>query len=388
MFPRPPLSAVACLTVGLFASATLHADQDGAPVDVNKMLKELSALQLANTPQVKTLKQNALQQIGAASGSADKALGFWIEGIKATQMQGAGDEAAQFRAWRDSEGDIYKEREVQEAILLTTQWLSLTLQRASGSTVKDLLPAVINYSKALLADQAAMEALEAKIKKEREMEGGGPGPRGVIGKQQDVRQAVKFDSEVKRVHDSILRQDVSNSVLAQWYKIGGFIQTEGWEMTPGSFEGIYKNIVQPELRIEKDPRVFDYWDYKLQKESDIATKSKLTFEIDRFNNLRRPELLWNRVQEMAAIGQKNRAAAEMLNLIKTYPAHPAAASWVTALQTFLAPPAPTAPDATAPAPGTSAQPVAPPPPVAAQPQAQPFVPSTGPTPTALLPGAQ
>ncbi len=90
----------------------------------------------------------------------------------------------------------------------------------------------------------------------------------------------------------------------------------------------------------KDPHVVDYWDAKLRHESEGATRSKLTFEVDKFNTVRRPQLLWSRSQDLATIGHKNRAAAEMFTLIKTFPTHPDAPGWIDQLQTLLAPPAP------------------------------------------------
>ncbi|MEP6668467.1 MAG: hypothetical protein ABJF10_04900 [Chthoniobacter sp.] len=381
MFPRSPRSAIACLTVGLFASATLHADQDAPPVDVNALLKQLHTLRDQQAVQAKTSRQAAIQLINAAAGSTERSVKLWEDAVQATQMEGAGKEAAQFRAWRDTEGELFKEKEVQNAVHLHLEWLSLTLQRSNGVAVKDLLPAIVNYTKELLADQAWMEALDDTIKKEKDA-AAGPGPK------KQGRQAAKDDVAIRKTHDGILNRKLDNSIIVQWLKLSDFVTLEKWEGNPGNLDGIYKNTVLPEMRLQKDPHVFDYWDMKLKKEADAATKSKLSFEVDKYNTQRRPTLLWNRAQEYTYLGQKNRAVSEMFNLIKTYSTHPDASDWVAALEAMLAPAGP-APDANAPvpaAPATSAlPPVAPPPPAAT---AQPFVPSNGPTPTALLPGAQ
>ena len=42
-------------------------------------------------------------------------------------------ENAQFKDWKDKEGDLFKEREVLNALHLYFSWLSLTLQRSAGS---------------------------------------------------------------------------------------------------------------------------------------------------------------------------------------------------------------------------------------------------------------
>jgi hypothetical protein len=119
-------------------------------------------------------------------------------------------------------------------------------------------------------------------------------------------------------------------------------QTGTWELTPGSYDGIYQQILLPEMRLLKDTRVVDYWDYRLKREADIASRSKLTFEIDKFNQVRRPQILWSRAVDLARVGQKNRAIDTMFKQIKEYPTHPDASTWITELEGLLAPPAPVA----------------------------------------------
>jgi hypothetical protein len=119
---------------------------------------------------------------------------------------------------------------------------------------------------------------------------------------------------------------------------------ESWESTPANVDGLFNSIIQPALRAANDPHVVDYWDYRLRHEADLASRTKLQFEIDRFNTVRRPQLLWGRLRDLAAIGLKNRAAADMLALVKANPSHPDATSWADELETLLSPtpPAPAA----------------------------------------------
>jgi hypothetical protein len=347
MLPPLPRPAVAVLTFGLLTTASLHAQQpapDAPPIDVNQMLKSLSALHGQETTGVKSLKQTAYQQIATAASSVDGAINLWTDAIRATQMDGAGKENASFRTWKDTDGEVFKEREVQEAVVINLQWLALTLQRANGTEVKDMLPAIINFTSTLLAHQAVVEALEQRIKTESEQTKSLTGP-----KRETSEKTLRSDQNIKRTQDSILNQDVGSSVVSQSLKLGGYLEIEGWVQRPSDFDGIYDNIVQPELRSELSQRVFDYWDAKLRTEADRATRTKLNYEVDKFNTLRRPELLWGRAMEFAYLGQKNRAATEMFNVIKTYPTHPDAAQWIEDLQKFIAPPA----SGTAASPGTA-----------------------------------
>ena len=386
MFPRSPRTTFACLTAGLLASsAALHADQDLPPVDVGKMLKELHTLKDKQALDAKGSKQAAIQQLTTAAGSVPAGITFWESGVKATQMDGGGKENEQFRAWQNTEGELFKERQVQNAVHLHLEWLLITLQRSNGKEVKDLLPTIINYTKELIADQAEMEAFADAIKKEKEGPPGAVKPRG--GRNPQMQDA-RADEAVKKTHDSIMRTNLGNSMIVSWLKLDDAVAIEKWEMVPGALDGIYNKIVQPELRAQRDNRVFDYWDMKLKKEADAASKTRLSFEIDKFNNQRRPELLWNRVQEYTYLGQKNRAATEMFNLIKQFPQHPNVTDWTAALEAVLAPPAPDATTTAAPAPAPVIAPSAAVPGAAPLPPPIPVAPPSGPTPTALLPGAQ
>ena len=143
------------------------------------------------------------------------------------------------------------------------------------------------------------------------------------------------------MHDQIIKAPVNGSVAAQVLKITDLMTVEKWEMSAGNVDGIYTHIILPELRAARDPRLLEYWDMKLKRESENATRTKLAFEAEKFNQVRRPEILWSRAQDLMVLGQRNRALGEMFNLVKTYPNHPNADDWVTAIEQTLTPAAAT-----------------------------------------------
>jgi len=339
MHPRsflPTTRTLALFLAGLLAApAIAPAQQDAPAVDVGQLLQALRAMRQQQATQIKTQKQTAWQQLSAVAGSNERATALWEEAIRATQMEGAGKEGTQFKAWRDGEGEAFKEPQVQNAVRLHLQWLALTLNRSGGAPVKDLLPAVINYTRELLADEIGMEALQEAIKQEKEA--GTNNPKRA--------QRSREDATTKKVHDGVLNKSLTGSIVVQYLKLTDFLAVENWELTPGNLDGIYKNVILPEMRAQKDIHIFEYWDMKLRKEADAASKTKLAFEIEKFNTQRRPTLLWNRSQEYVALGQKNRAVSEMFALIKAYPTHPEADDWIDKLEKLLLPPVPAAPAA-------------------------------------------
>jgi hypothetical protein len=352
MLPRSasPISRkIAALVLAGFAcSSSLLAQQDGASVDPAQILKQLHSILDQQSGQIKTGKGAAIQQAAAAAGSSSTAVATWEEAVRNTQFEGAGHESTAFQAWKAGDGEAFKDREVQNALHLYFTWLQITLQRSSGAKVKDLLPAIINYAKELAADQAAMGALEEAAKREKEMNVNKVPVRGPKAKGGNDL------GEIKAIHDNILKKQLAGSIYVQWQRLMEWVAMEKWEGTPGNFDGIYENVVLPELRDERDPHLLDYWDMMMQKTADEANRSKLAFDVDKYNNLVVPTLLWGKYSDMLILGQKSQAFNGMLSLIKKYPTHPDSKDWISQLETFLSPP-PAAAAAT-PANGSAAAP--------------------------------
>ncbi len=109
-----------------------------------------------------------------------------------------------------------------------------------------------------------------------------------------------------------------------------------WEFVPGNIEGIYGSIILPEFRASKDPRLLEYWDLRIKLETERVTEAKLDVEQRDWAQIKRPNLLWSRAQDVLLLGQKNRAITEMFNLVKTHPQHPNVTGWISAIEGILA----------------------------------------------------
>ena len=305
------------------------------------------------------------QEAVAAAGNPAKAMELWEEAVRVTQFSGLSRESLQFKEWKNGEGEAMKEKEVLSALHLYFNWLALTLQRSSGASVHDLYNAVFAHAREAAADQVAMDAFNENLTREKEAGKTQPGGFGKVRVTEHDKREKNIDQSTKKLHDQILNGSVSSGLYAQAMKISDSIMdvapakharnataapateaSESWEGSAGNVDGIYQQILLPEMRVRKDPHAIDYWDAKLRHETDNASKAKLAFEIDKFNAERRPQILWSRAREFSNIGLKNRAATEMFTVIKSFPAHPDATSWVSELTTLIAPP-PAAPVASA-----------------------------------------
>ena len=326
-----PKNKLVLSLAGFLSAGTLLAQQDAPPVDVSALLQALRGIKGQQVQQAKAAKQKALQQVQSSAASPGAAAASWEEAVRAAQFAGAAKEGSQYKEWREREGEALKEKEAANAAQLHFKWMALTLQRSIGTPIKEMLPQIVAYTKEVAADELAMDALEENIKRDRE----------IANSNKHGKERKTNDEAVKKMHDQILKAPVNGSVAAQVLKITDLMNVDKWEMNAGSVDGIYSHIILPELRALRDPRLLEYWDMKLKHDADAATRTKLAFETEKYNLIRRPELLWSRALDLIVLGQRNRGLGEMFNLVKTYPNHPNADDWVTAIEQTLAPPAAT-----------------------------------------------
>jgi hypothetical protein len=394
-----PIRSLLCVCLG---AAPLLCAQD-QPVDIAQLLQALKAIKEQQTQQQKAQHQRALQTVQAAAASPSAAAAAWEEAVRQVQFEGAAREGTHFREWKEKEGAGLDDKDAQNAARLYFVWLGLTLQHSGGAPVKDLLPQVIAYTKEATASAVAMENTEERLKKEREADRGKQGPRD--------RRNNADDQAVKRIYDRIMKDPLPGSIPVKALKLEELLapsastpgaapadgegrrgQGQGlsrdWEMAPGNVDGIFQKIILPELRAQHDPRLLEYWDMKIKREGEAAGRSRLAFDAERFNQVRRPELLWNRAEDELALGQRGKAINDMFNLIKNNPAHPNAAAWVSRLESVIAPAPPAAPAGAASAPVSppGAGAIAPPGPSAVPSPAT--TPTTPPTPTPTPPTAR
>ncbi|MEQ1860927.1 MAG: hypothetical protein ABMA13_13410 [Chthoniobacteraceae bacterium] len=311
--------------------ATVRAQQDAPAIDPAQLLQALQALKDQQTLQAKTSRQAVLKaaQAGAASGPA--AASAWIEAVRQTQFEGVEKEGAAFRDWKEKQGALFAEKEVQTAAVLYFRWLTLTTQHALGTPAKDLVPSIIQYTKDVLTDAATMEAMMEHAQKEKDRAGARPGNAR--------NRSANEDDRIKREHDQILSRPLPGSPPVKALRAEELLRIDKWEMRPGDVDGIYSAIILPELRRARDARVLEYWDMKIKQEGE-AVKTKSAFDQDKFAKERRTELLWSRAKEYGGLGLRNKAIGELFQILRANPQHPRFNEWVGELETFVAPASP------------------------------------------------
>jgi hypothetical protein len=337
-----------------FATAAIAAQlSDVAPPDAAQVLDVLAKLKAQNESTIKQRRSTAYETVKAAAASGERAVALWKDAVKAVQFEGADDEAAKLRQWKDSAGEALNSKEAQAAARLHMMWLYYTLQHQAGVARKDLLPLVIDYTNQLSAHGQSMEGFNDDLERQREKNAGAKG-----GARRDTNEELA----VKRAQESILNTPVSGSPVAKFLGLEDILPRgpgqnermarsvakllgtsapkggdEAWPMTPGDLDGIHRAIILPAYREAKDARIFEYWDFVIKRETEAIAKRNNDYEQQRFQQIRRPELLWSRAEDMLAIGLKNRAILDMVAVLKANPIHPNAGAWMGQIETLVKP---------------------------------------------------
>ena len=332
---------VAALSVPAFAQLN-----DAPPVDLKQLLQGLRQFKEQNETGLKTRRNAAYQQITAAASSLDKAAAYWTDAVLAVQFAGVDHQTAAVRDWKQNEGEGLKAKEGANAARLHLVWLGLTIQHSAGAETKQLLPSVIDFTKQLEADDAAIAHVAELIDKAKAAKR--PGPNKVLS----------GETHAKKIHDSILKMSVTTSPVAKRLQIADLLgdvakkkkrgedaAPASWETVPGNVNGIYNAIILPEFRATKDPRLLEYWDMMIRKEQEGIYAGMPDFEERQWSQVKRPAMLWSRAQDLLLIGQRNRAVTEMYNLIKAFPQHPDSAGWIAQLEGLIASPVQATPSA-------------------------------------------
>ncbi|MEO6787477.1 MAG: hypothetical protein ABI318_15200 [Chthoniobacteraceae bacterium] len=327
--------------IAALSAPALAQLNDIPPVDLKQVLQGLKQFKEQNETGLKTRRNNAYKQITTAAASNEAAAAFWTNAVLAVQFAGVDHQATAVRDWLKSEGEGLKASAGANAARLHLVWLGLTIQHAAGAETKQLLPTVVDFVRQLDADDAAIGHVVDQIDKAKERAGN--------SKVAVKTKAVEVGTQAKKMHDSILRMSVTSSPVAKSLQIADLLRDVAkkkkkgddaepatWETVPGNVNGIYNAIILPEFRATKDPRLLDYWDMMIRKGQENIYAGMPGFEERQWTQVKRPTLLWSRTQDLLLIGQRNRAITEMFNLIKAFPQHPEAASWITQLEQTIA----------------------------------------------------
>lgn len=330
MFPRVPL------LVGLVSLTSLPLlAQDAPPANVSAILQDLDKIEQTQKQIVLSARQTATAQIRAAANSPTAADALYQQAVEAMQFDGIRNKGSNFADWKSSKAPLLRSKEMQAILNFHLRYLALSLERFGSDKPELFAQPAYDYAKELVAYDARFLKLAQK----------GPDPQT----QRDKEEAA-LNKEILNAKKELLGQSLADSVFVKWLRLEPFLpKGDDWELKPGDISGILDKDVRSVFRKAKDPRLIETWEYEMQVKADRVSATRLDHDATDFNTVTRPQMQFNRANDMILIGQKNRGIAEIYSMIKTYPTHADFTQWVQRLRELLKPsaPAPAAPSAAA-----------------------------------------
>ncbi len=326
MLFRRFLPAVAVLSL-----CAAHAQQDVPAVNADAILRELDQIELQQKQAVVSARQAAVNQVKAAAANGATAADLYEKAVEATQFEGLKNKGGSYADWKSSKAAVLRSKEMQTALVLHLRYLALSLERKGSDTPGLFVPPSLAY----VNDLASADALFLKqAQSDRDSE----------------QQAI--DRETIKLKDELLHRALTDSIFVKWLRLGSSLPTgDDWELTPGNLSGILEKNIRPVMRLAKNPAILPTYELEIKVLADCVTISRRDHDATEFNTVVRPRIQLARANDMAALGQKKRAATEIHTMVKSYPQHPDFSKWVQRLRELLAPAAPAPAEAPAAAPG-------------------------------------
>jgi len=286
------LRTAALLAMAL-ASVSAHGASDQAPLDAATALADLAKLENARAQSLEEQRSKATSAVRQAAGSPSTAGRLYESAIEATGQ-------IDFAEWKKRNSDLLRRKAFQEAVQIHLRYLLMSLERGRSEDSAYWAEPSLKYAREL--------ASWTTRKDNRQLQG-------------PARE--------------MLDKPLAESPFVRWLRLGPFLPSgKVWEQKPGNLSGILENNVRNPWRAAGDPRLEAAWQLELETAAARATDDGEHGAED-FNTRTAPALSFQRAMDRAAIGQPNRAAADILGIAGKYPGHPDFPRWAEALRGIL-----------------------------------------------------
>jgi hypothetical protein len=301
---------LAALAAGCLGSSVIGAEgipDDAPPVKADALLAELGDLETKRKEILRADLKTVLDDMEKAGKTPRAAADLYAQAVEATKYAGAQGANQEFLNWKRKEDARLQSKDFGTAAQLHLRYLGLSVERAMGVSLDELVPDVETYVKDLLAWRA------------------------------DVRERKPPTAEFQEC----LNDDYFKHPYVDYFAVGrhlGAVSDKEWERSPGGVDGIMDKMLLPFYRAQKSPKLLEFWDMRIQDTAGRAKAGQKQNEIDKFDNEQGPELRWRRAKDMAMLGLKNKAIQEMMTIIRQHSRHQQFNAWCEELKKLLAEP--------------------------------------------------
>jgi hypothetical protein len=292
----------------------LHAESDAPPLNAEAVLRELEAIEKKQHESLESAKASVVARLVAGAKGGPSAAALYEDAVEAIRFDGLRDKVPAFVEWKKKNADLLRSSEFQTAAGMHLRYLVLSIQRKDSEKPIEFSAPSLEYARELAAKLLEWDA-----------QGGLPG----AGKD-------------------LLDKPMAEGVFAKWLQLGPWLpEQDAWEEAAGNVAGILEKNVRGPMRAAGDAGLLATYELQMRFEADRITRGRLEHRAATFNTIERPRLQFARAKDMAALGRRNSAGAELLGIVRSYPQHPDFQTWTQTLRQLLDPP-PAAPPASPP----------------------------------------
>ena len=299
-------------------------------LDRAKALEELKAIEQKNEKLTQDLIVKSAKDLVEAGADKVKAVQLYLESYRNVEFGRAQEGDTKFQQWKVDNKDKISSLDFTTAVQLHVQYLALVCREALGEKEAPKAGEWAAYWENLFKSKDVpenpTEAAEPKGKGGRKQGLGANRKQGGGSGDDFGRPAV--DSPL--VHDR---------------QIQGFLGDVKEASVPsGSVDGVFNKVVRPHLREAKSRDLLRLWDQRIAAMDVQAAREVKTVGLDDYKVLKKPELLWERADDLEKMGESEVAWARKMEILKAYPYHPKIGDWITEMKQALGEGSPALPE--------------------------------------------
>ena len=292
-------------------------------MDRAKALVELTALVAKNEKMTREVLSKAARDLAEAGQERIKAVQVYLESYRNVEFGRTQDGDTRFGDWRVQEKEMISSVAFGESAQLQVRYVALVCREALGEKERPTAAEWLAYYHDLTKSEKTTEVEEMVVVEETAPAAG----KGKGKKRSDAS---------KKQGTGIFDQPAKESPLVRDRQISGFLEeVPAADVAPGNEAAVFKKVLRPRLLEEKNKELLRIWDQRITRMDERVEKKVKTLGADDYKILKRPELLWERASDEEALGEKEAAWAQKMEILRTCPYHPKLEEWVKELRGSL-----------------------------------------------------
>ena len=292
---------------------------DEAKLDLAKALDELKGMEEKNEKFTHDLLEKAAKELTEAGLDKFKAVQVYLESYRNVEFGRAQDGETRFQRWRVENKGKIGSLDFSEGAQLHVQYVALVCREALGEKEAPLAGEWGVYWENLFQSREIAES-----------------PGDLTGEKVPMAKKVGAGRKQKKESGNDFDRPAVESTLVRDRQIQGFLEeVKEAKLSSASVVGIFHQVVRPHLRKAKSRELIRLWDLRIAGMDKDVEKEVKTLGLDDYKLLKRPELMWERADDLEKIGEQESAWAQKMEILRANPYHPKLSDWIGYLKQAL-----------------------------------------------------